>query len=77
MLINNSRRKDEGNQCHDGGCTSDTKFCCMYVCMYVCIYIHNYIGLKCLREPNFSPCEDFSMKICYIPAITLVLLFTF
>ena len=25
-LINNSRRKDKGNQWHDGGCISDTKF---------------------------------------------------
>ena len=27
ILINNSRRKDKGNQWHDGGCISDTKFC--------------------------------------------------
>ena len=27
ILINNSRRKDEENQWHDGGCISDTKFC--------------------------------------------------
>ena len=26
ILINNSRRKDKGNQWHDGGCISDTKF---------------------------------------------------
>ena len=26
-IINNSRRKDKGNQWHDGGCISDTKFC--------------------------------------------------
>ena len=27
ILINNSWRKDKGNQWHDGGCISDTKFC--------------------------------------------------
>ena len=27
ILINNSRRKDKGNQWHDGGCISDTKLC--------------------------------------------------
>ena len=27
IFINNSRRKDKGNQCHDGSCISDTKFC--------------------------------------------------
>ena len=27
ILINNSRGKDKGNQWHDGGCISDTKFC--------------------------------------------------
>ena len=27
ILINNSQRKDKGNQWHDGGCISDTKFC--------------------------------------------------
>ena len=26
-IINNSQRKDKGNQWHDGGCISDTKFC--------------------------------------------------
>ena len=26
ILINNSQRKDKGNQWHDGGCISDTKF---------------------------------------------------
>ena len=26
LIINNSRRKDKGNQWHDGGCISDTKF---------------------------------------------------
>ena len=27
ILINNSRKKDKGNQLHDGGCISDTKVC--------------------------------------------------
>ena len=26
ILINNSQRKDKGNQWHDGGCISETKF---------------------------------------------------
>ena len=26
-IINNSRRKDKGNQWYDGGCISDTQFC--------------------------------------------------
>ena len=43
IFINNSRRKDKGNQWHDGGCISDTTRPLMFYILHIYIYIYNYI----------------------------------